>query len=242
MGFGRTDAKAILSQRRALNDALTGLLLPEIGQPGPQYAGDLVPGASQLQEQAFGAVAGLPGSAQAGARDDALMRLLSGEPSFTGDVFQQAIAAPTLQQFERDILPLINRSLAARGVANSEIRAKALGQAAADVNQQLLGARSTLEFNSRESALSRLLPAIEASLGTQIAPIQLAANVGATQRDIAGQQSADAYRKFLETQPLFSPALGLTPLLLNQPVPAPQSSSGGGFGGGFLGGLVGSFF
>lgn len=239
MGYGRTAAKELGNYNAQLNTGLYNFLSGEIGQPGPQFSESLAPGASPLQETAF--KLGTEFAGPDAQIDPALKRLLSGELAIGPDTFQNVIANPTLQQFNRDILPGIDSRLAARGIANSEARARALGQAGTDVNQQLLGARSQLEFQSRESALGRLGPAIEQALGMKLAKIGTSSALGGEQRNIAGQQSLDRYRQFLEAQPIFNPALGQLPLLLNQGIPVSSGTSQGGGGiGSALGTIAGA--
>ena len=248
MSGGRRRAAALIGERLAITKSINDFLRPQIGQPGPQFTGDLAPGASELQQQGF-ELAGSFGSG--GERTAALERLLSADPAFRADeleeIFQAGIARPTLRQFERDILPGIDQRFAARGIANSGVRARALALAGSDVNEQLLAARSGLQLaqiGSRERALDRVGPAIQSSLANELSGIAVRATTGETQRAIQGEQMADAFRRFLEAQPVFNPALGLLPVSLNSPIPGVQSKDRGGLGsalGTIAGGIGGAF-
>ena len=213
----------------ALLSDLTNFLNNEIGRAGPQFSQELAPGASPLQQRAFQLAeqfgAGDP------AREAAMARLLGGETSFVPDsgeteaFYQANIGAPLAREYERS-LDQIDQRMALRGLGDSGVRARALTDAHRNFLDTSRAARTDLAYRdlsamraSRESALNRLGPAIAQSLGMDTARISILGGVGDVQREIDSQQRQDTYRRFLEAQPLYNPALQMIGGPIQQPAP-----------------------
>ena len=192
--MGLVDFEELVRFRQLGNiQRLNRFLKDEIGQPGPQYGGDLAPGISPLQQQAFDQAEeffdtdfGLDAEGQA-----ALQRLLSGEvaegagevdlqagevafrndPKLQEEFFKANVQDPALKNFNENLLPGIDQRFAARGVSNSGGRFAELGNAANDVGSQLTRGRTDLAFRrldlenqSREQAFDRRANANENAL------------------------------------------------------------------------------
>lgn len=228
----------------------------QIGQPGPQYSGDLAPGASPLQQMSFDAAAQFAGP-NAG-RDAAMQALLSGQTGYVPDTggagetyYENNVVKPLYRDYTMG-LDAIDARLATMGLADSGVRARALGQANQQYLDQVERGRSEFAYKdrqamlaSRESALDRLGGAIGQSLGIDLSKIGTLADAGASQRQIQGQQMSDVYRRFLEAQPIYNPALGI----IGSPAQYRSVPTGGATGaspyaavlGGLTGGLTGYF-
>lgn len=234
---------------------LSRFLKPMIGAPGPVYEGSLAPGASPLQQQAFAAAGQFMGpNAQ---RDPAVARLLGGEAGFVPDAgeqerfFQANVANPLFRDYERG-LGSIDARLANMGLASSGVRARALTDANRGLVDSLERGRSELAYKdrqamlaSRESSLDRMSNAIAQSLGIDLAKIGTASDLGDIERTIEGQKASDAFRRFLEAQPIFNPALAIIggPSTYRGAVsnPSATASPWGSVLAGLTGGLTGYF-
>lgn len=198
---------------------LADFLKPQIGQPGPVYSGNIAPGASPLQTTAFDAAGNFVGGPS--ERDPAVSRLLAGETGFVPDTGEGAAYynANVVKPLQHDFtfgLNAVDQRLGNMGLANSGVRARALTEAQRQYLDQVERGRSEFAYKdrtaylaSRESALDRMGGAIAQSLGIDLAKIGTASDQGGIQRQITGQQNSDAYRRFLESQPIYNPALAI---------------------------------
>ena len=238
MGAGVTK-----EQRRLLTE-YNAFLRTQIGQPGPQYEGDIAPGASELQERSFDLARDFAGPNQV---DPALARLLAGETGYVADTgeserfFQANVAKPLTREYDRS-LDAIDQRLAVRGLGDSGVRARAFTDVNRNFTDSLERGRSEFAYkdrqnllNSRESALDRLSQGISQSLGLDLSRMAVVGGAGDLQRSITGQQNQDAYRRFLEAQPIYNPALQLIGGPIQQP------TAGGAPGNGtWVDGLLGA--
>lgn len=190
-------------EQRSILDMLTKILGGELGQPG-----EMPPGASQLQEQLFGALSGGEtggaGSAiQAGS--EYLDRLLSQDydPTAGQEYWEQAFQKPMMQQWEQEIMPSIAEKYGGAGAISSSGFNRAMGQAGANMQTQLGGQLADVLYQGQQAHKGRQLQG--AGLSQQLAG--LLGQAGGEQRNIGLQQ-------WESQQPWGNPWLNFLPLAL----------------------------
>ncbi|TNF87099.1 MAG: hypothetical protein EP301_07385 [Gammaproteobacteria bacterium] len=201
--FGGTEKIDILTggQKRLLR-GLTDILGEQLGQGGPVYGGQITPGATPLQQQAFG----LAGQAIPGV-GGALSQMLSGapDPEMIRNYYETAVAAPARLGFEdtmRDISGRLGETYGTSGGLGA-----ALGSAAARFNTGLAGQLAGLQFGERQSALNRQAQAVPMALAQRQQQLGQMLGAGGTQRAIQGQQLGEDYAKWQQAQPYANPWL-----------------------------------
>lgn len=201
---------------------LIGFLSGEVGQPGPQFGGEIVPPADPLQELAFAGAESFGTDQTAQAQDAALLRLLQAEPAFQADpalreeFFQKQILQPATRDFDRVVLQRLDERFGAAGLADSGVRADATSQSLSDFFGDLEGIRAELAFEddrrvgvSQERALDRLQFAVPQASNLGINRLNVLSGAGQQRRSISAQQNQEAYNRFLAEQPIFNPAIPL---------------------------------
>lgn len=203
-GMNIYQLQALGALSSALSSPLVDQLLPSVGAPDTSNLPALPTGASELQQTAQSSLSqllsgnllsGLPDVPEYSTRateqlQPALSRLLSGEPAYQVDprqteaLFQQAVAAPTIRQFQEEILPAIQEQHVGTGTLYSTMRAQAEAREASRLASELAAqraqwARAEQEAarQAAESAANRaagLLPsALAWALESQAQPVQL---------------------------------------------------------------------
>ena len=236
--MGNEAANQLYNAQTGLLTGLSSFLGGQIGQPGPVYAGDLAPPPSALQQTSFDLAQRF--ATQPNAADPALARLLAGETGFvpgqgeTEAFFQSNVAKPLARGFDT-ALNQIDQRLAMRGLGDSGVRARAFTDANRSYADSLERGRSEYAYKdraaylqSRESALDRMSGAIAQSLGLDLSKIAVAGGAGDVQREIQGQQAQDAFRRFLEAQPIYNPAMQLVGGPIQQPASIYQGNQDNG--------------
>jgi hypothetical protein len=222
----------------------TGVTYESMGLPSDFQA---VPGPGPLLSAAFMEAArfGQGTDPLSQQREQSLGRLLSGESAFTADpelrerYFTEAIQRPTLQAFEREVLPSIAERFAGGGQTGAARRFT--NTAITDLMTNLSGQRAgllrqdeVLGAEMQSQALGRMLAGIQPSLQAQTTPISVMGQMGGWQRGITGQQRGEELMRAMLAQPWSDPRLGLYGAFLGN-APLAQLGSMGMQG---LGGII----
>lgn len=213
-GGSQTETVLTDEQRRVLNE-ISRLVLGEIGQPGDVYPGQIVPGASDLQQQGFGHLSSYLGS-------DALQSMLSGQPAWTPDPAARgrvydAAEATAMNQLQSRMLPLLEERFNAMGAGRSGGLQQSMTNTAGDVTLGLGQLRAGLEYQdetARRGAMENAANRQGAGLGMYGQGIQNLMAGGQTQRNIQGQQFGEQFGKWMSGLPEYNPMLGLLPQVL----------------------------
>lgn len=221
--FGGTSSAPLWNTGQVdLRDTMVNQVRNAIGQGVPAYAGQITPGASQLQQQAFGMAPGMLGAGMAPGVQSAISGLLSGAPAYQIDpatsaaYYRDAVVGPMQQQFG-DILRGLDARYGAR-FGRSGGQLQAANQAAERFGTQLAGIQGDLVYRDEmarrqalENAQGRIGTGVQAAFGQGAenrANLGALATLGGEQRAIAGQQGVEDYGKWLYSQPYNNPWLG----------------------------------
>ncbi len=198
---GSSSLENILTpEQNELLQALIGEVLPEIGQAGPVFGGQIAPDPSQLQQQAFG---NLGGGGLGGEAQSAISRLLGG--TIDTEARDRLVAAQqsSSQAQLQDTFKLIEERANASGAGRSGSLNQALAQAAGATQMGLDRFQAGLTFQQEQEAANRQLGglgAFQSFSGAQL-------GAGGVQRNIAGQQASEAFNKWLAGQPFANPTV-----------------------------------
>ena len=218
------------------------------GQSFTPYSGQIAPGASQLQQQAFGLGGQIgPGSTMFGDQYGAMQQAMSGQPAFEID----PAARQSVYDAERNVAMNefndIGRGIAEQynmgGLGRSGGFNRSLSRAGGLLSDQLSARYSGLAYQdeqdrraSMENAANRSMTAAGQMNTMQQNDLTMMANLGGQQRQIQGEQNQEEYNKWLSSQPEFHPWLNYMGQALapTQAVIQESGSSGllGGLGGG----------
>lgn len=227
-----TENQSILSgdQKNFLR-ALVAQIMPEIGQAGEVYAGQIAPDASPLQQEAFASLSNIFG----GQSGQALNQLLSGQPAYEVDPaarqqLYQAEMASQMGQLDDTWARLEERANFDGGSGRSGGLNRSMTQAAADTHLGLGRFYGGLGYQDEQARRMAAQQGVQnQAIGLQAQNQMLGAQLGAgqMQRGIEGQQYAEAYNKWLAGRPENNPWLGFTPQVLGTQTTTPVSETWG---------------
>lgn len=215
-------------QQSGVNQQLSGLFRNSIPSGATPYPGPLTAPLSQglMGIQSYlnnpSTLAGLTGPSA--SQQSALNTLISGKPSFdlspgvTNQYFNDAVAAPLLQTYDRQIAPRLNQQFANLGATFTSNRVQQQQRQLSDLQSNLATQRGTLAYQDQslaaqlsDSAAQRQLQGL--SLAPQIQQMGVNnANSLATALNsfqTYDQTAATAkYQDFLRTAPENNPLIG----------------------------------
>lgn len=210
---------SLTSGQMGLLNSLGSWVQSQVGQGITPYGGELVAGASPLQEEAFGLGAGFSGTNAANQRGIAIQQILSGAPAFQNiaadPYFQEydtAVSAPALRMFQNTMIPQVLQAYGAGGPSGAVI--DALGTAGADLSANLAANRAQFVDTWLGRAAQDRVAGVGLSAEEQMRPIALAASLGDVQRGITNEQLAAEYGRWESAQPWANPVLGFIPSVL----------------------------
>ncbi len=220
-----------------LLDELTNLLKGQLGQGVEPYPGQLVPGASEIQQQLFdllspigGAIGGLTTQ---GA--DYISQLLQRQfnPEEATQYWQQAFVNPAMHEWEQNIVPQVMEYYAGQNAVDSGAAMRALAKSGTDLQTQLNAELANLLWGEKQSLQSR--QDLASQMGLNLLPATI--GMGEEQRGITQQLMQEPYQKWQMSQPWANPWLQYLPVALGTtPYQVNTYTTGGG--GGLLGGLM----
>jgi len=234
-----------------LLDELTNLLKGQLGIGIEPYSGQLVPGASEIQQQLFemlspeGTVGGLT---KQGAEYISQLMQQQFNPQEAQDYWQRAYVMPAQRAWEETVVPEVMERYAGANALDSGAARRALAKSWGDVQSQLNAELAKILWGEKQSLAQR--QDIASRLGLSLLPEVM--GMGEEQRAITQELMQEPYQKWQMSQPWANPwlnylgtALGTTPYQIN------TYTTGGGSGllgsllptAGRMGmaGLVGSF-
>lgn len=258
--FGKTETTPLWRPNQFyVSDAITNQVASAIGQGVDPYSGQITPGTSPLQQQAFGAAGGLLSNPLSTPMQSGVERLLSGEPAYQIDpatsraYYDEAVYRPAMQEFGDTLRGLDARYGARFGKSGAQL--EAAHRAAERFGTNLAGIRGDLAYRDEmarrqaaENAMGRIGTGVQAGLGMSgdmRANLGMMAGLGGEQRAIEGQQLAEDYGKWLYAQPYNNPWLGFmgtaltpTPMMqTQQPGILPGLGAAASAAGGIVGGI-----
>jgi len=220
-----------------LLDELTNLLKGQLGQGVEPYPGQLVPGASEIQQQLFemlmpsgGAVGGLT---KQGA--DYISQLMQQQfnPEEAQDYWQRAYVKPAQRTWEETVVPEVMERYAGQNALDSGAARRALAKSWGDVQSQLNAELAKILWGEKQSLTQRQDTASQ--LGLNLLPQVI--GMGEEQRGITQEMLQEPYQKWQMSQPWANPWLQYLPTTLGtNPYQVNTYTTGGG--GGLLGGLM----
>jgi hypothetical protein len=231
-GFTKSDTSLenILSpEQNQVLRALVAQVLPQIGQAGEVYQGQIAPGASPLQQQGFDMLGGMFG----GQSGNALANMLSGQSAYqvdpaARDKLYGAEKASQMSQLQ-DTFKMIEERANMSGAGRSGGLQHSLGQAAAQTQLglgQFYGGLSYKDEQERRMGLENAAQRQLGGLGAQQGMLQMLLGGGQTQRNIMGQQNAEGYNKWLAAQPYANPMVSAyLPTILGTQTQTPVQES-----------------
>ena len=212
--------------------ALSGIidqLLPQIGQPGEVYQGQIAPGVSPLQQQGFDML----GSMFGGQSGNALSNMLSGQSAYqvdpaARDKLYGAEQASQMSQLQ-DTFKMIEERANMSGAGRSGSLQRSLGRAAGETQLglgQFYGGLSYQDEQARRMGLESAAQRQVGGLGAQQGMLQMLLGGGDMQRNIAGQQNAEGYNKWMAAQPWANPTVAaFLPTVLGTQTQTPVQES-----------------
>lgn len=190
-----------LYMRQMGSDVYKGLVQGNIGRPGPQYGGQLVPGVSPLQQAGFDVAGGLPpiasGGMQLGAQMSAGLdpggpgRIAAGAESAMGDIlspmdagaardyWQGSFVDPAMRNLTERILPAVSERYAGAGTHGAVSGGgfgRAIGRATGDVATGLNAQLGQILFGADQAARNRQLGGVNAATSAALLPSRIAAS------------------------------------------------------------------
>ncbi len=254
LGSGKIKTKNILTdEQNATLTALNRQVFGEIGKGSAVYPDQIVPGATGAQTQVFEQVnRGFDRTERDAGQDQAIMDLLSGDPSFDVDPtarreLYEAERSEELRRFQEEILPMLSRAYGARGAARSgglersmRLGSERLGEDLYRRNTELLYADEGARRQELSRSRDRQAVGVEADImGRQGQYGELGARfgLGAQERGIQGEANSEAYNKWLSGQPYYNPWLGYLPSALGTKAKAAAGVQKEGSGGIILGAI-----
>lgn len=229
-GSSDTERIPVLNDEQMdLVNRFAGILSGRLGRSVRPPPFDLAAPASPLQEMAFSMIPGLGTSDMARTRQAALSGIMEGRVPFANDqafnsIFQ-TMAAPARRSFygPKGTLDQVLHRFGSSG--RSGVTLGALADASADFESNLAGQGYEQQFGTLRSLFA---PSVQASAAEETRPIRYALEAGAQQRDIANQQIAGRYQKWLLRQPWSSPWLQFLPAALTKTHAVGQETDEGG--------------
>jgi len=220
-----------------LLDELTNLLKGQLGQGVEPYPGQLVPGASEIQQQLFkmlmpsgGAVGGLT---KQGA--DYVSQLMQQQfnPDEVTQFWQHAYVKPAERAWEEAVVPKVMEYYAGQNALDSGAARRALAKSGTDLQTQLNAELAKLLWGEKTNLQSR--QDLASQLGLNLLPQVI--GMGEEQRGITQQLMQEPYQKWQMSQAWANPWLSYLPVALGtNPYQVNTYTTGGG--GGLLGGLL----
>ena len=252
-GGGVTQAPLMTWDQQNLLHMLTSKVAGELNLGVPAYEGEIAPGASELQQQAFDKAKLLGTTDRDVQRQEALARGLADpnyrfRPEDYEKYYDEKVRKPSEMEWKRDVLPQILHQYGSGGDTGALARALSMSGADLQTNRDAQRAQMGLEgLKAEQTAMEgyyNRIPAVGAAdLKDQYSSILTQASLGDTQRNIKGQQNAADLWKWEYSRPYNNPwvtqysqlALGSQS---QQPIYIPPAQGGSGGGGGGAGGYL----
>lgn len=253
--MGKEDAKTdvrnvdvLLPGQKNLLNRILKFLGPEIGE-GLEIPEDIgqVPGATDLQQQAFDAAAEFGGGRLGGIRDAIIERMVA--PPESRAQFDQEVFAPTMRDFFRKggVVSQLQERYGTTS-ATSGALARGIGQGVENLGTNLGAQRAVYAREDERDYRNRLPTAFGLATAEETNPLSIAASLGAAERQILAQQEAGELERFYAQQPGANPNLSLLPMALGTRAFTPtiqQTAGKPGYGpliGAGIGGAIGTYF
>jgi hypothetical protein len=211
---GPTNVSTMTNGQERILDSLTSQVAGQIGQPGPQYAGQRVADSTANQRLAF---AGAPGASQQHPDlQSAITAALSGagNPDEVRQLFQDSLGPANLA-FDRQLNRVGNQfgDVYGKTGALPEMAGRATAEYGMGLNQ-LLG---QLTYNDQNAARDRqagsIAPAAMAQQ-QQMNSLKDLFNLGTAQQGLSQQQLMGQYSQWQDQQWENNPALDFLPLIM----------------------------
>lgn len=240
---------------RELFKVLTDWLQPQIGQGVAPYPGTTVPEISPLQQAGFDVAGGYAPIAVGGQQyyQDVLGQQMTGggpfqqmagqtlgglmqpyDPASATRHWQQAFVDPAMQNWQRDIMPLIKESYVARGAGESGALNRALARSGQELGTGLSSQLANILYSGEQAQLGRQQTGVGQAMQMAQLPGQLLGqaggvtgqgadllgqmmNIGTMQRGFAAEPLQEELWKWQQEQPYQNPYLQFLPMALQQP-------------------------
>lgn len=218
MIFGSSDSgghvgnvSTLLPGQEDLLNQLVSMLSGQVGQGVSSYGGQIAPGASNLQNLAFGGVENLfKGGGAYGQGSNALESILGDyDPASALEFFNTSVKQPILDIFKEDILPQTLEPFVGMDALSSSAAMDASKQAGEDVASNLANILGNLVYQGEQSHLGRQAGSLGQSLNFAQMPINAALQAGGTQYGIESAQNQEGYNKWFSEQGYNNPYLSL---------------------------------
>ena len=212
---------------RNLYQQMYGAATPTIQSGVSSYPGQITPGASDLQSQAFNLLGGYGGQDLSGLNwqqpaqfqqqaDNVLNSYMQPyDPSQALQTWQNQFVGPSMLNWQQNVMPGIKEAYLGRGgTAESGTLARAMSRSGADLSTMLGGQLSGLLNQDYQGYMGRQQTGLNQMQSWAQMPGQMMGtsldqllNAGGTQRQISAQQMQEPYQKWLGEQPYSNPWL-----------------------------------
>jgi hypothetical protein len=181
----------------------------EIGKGVEGYGGQIVPGAGDIQQDAFSMIQDmLGGGGMAGQSQDVLQQILGGyDPAAAKDYWKETVYDPGKMRLMEDIMPGIMEKYAGAGASESGAARRAMAGAGQRFETDAQGQLAELLYKGQESDLERKLRGVQEVGQMQRTMADIGLTGGEQQRGIAGEQMGADYAEWQRQQAYNNPWL-----------------------------------
>ncbi|HID93413.1 MAG TPA: hypothetical protein EYP60_04875 [bacterium (Candidatus Stahlbacteria)] len=236
---------ALTKDQRRLLDEYTSMIRSGLAEEVTPYGGQITPGASKMQKEAFGKIQELMDKQRGfGIAKSAISDILSEyDPEAAKQAWERGVYDPAKMRLLEETIPGIMEGYVAGGGSRSGAAGRALAKAGAQFETEMAGTLSQILYEGEQAHETRRQAGISQALQQQqmeqtAAELGLAA--GEVQRGISSEKLQEQYQKWLQKQPYGSPWLQQIPTALGV---SPYDITTVAFPGtsGFLGGILGKY-
>jgi len=252
MAYSITQQPLLTGGQRGNLDELMKILSEQLGRGVEPYPGQMVPGASQLQEQGFSMAGGLPGQFDRfqGMAEGALSDVLTPyDPASATEFWEKSYKQPGLETWRQDVIPSIKEHYASRDAADSGAMDRAIARSGKDLTSDMSAKLAELIYGGEQAHKGRQTVGIDQAgrvAGMPLAAIASLMGTGGTKRQIAGEELSEPYQKWASSQPYANPWLSYLSPGLNvrafeniiEPSQMMMPTQGGGAGPGLMSALL----
>jgi len=199
-------------EQEAMLKQLLAQLSGEMGGEPDAYGGQMAPDLSKLERTSLAALeeralqsAGVGGDSTMSAARGAVERGAEAD-KFDQEGFDkyfgEAVAAPMLDMFKRDVLPALSKRFTGSGTASSD-RMKAERTSTDDLTKSLTSSRADLLFKTTEAGKDRSLKAASLApgvVGGEADALLKLLSGGSVPREVEGNKLAMDYQEFIRQQ------------------------------------------
>ncbi|MBI9081502.1 MAG: hypothetical protein JEY79_17390, partial [Pseudodesulfovibrio sp.] len=173
------------------------------------YGGTYTPGASGLQQGAFSSIEDmLAGGQGMGQAQDFLTSLMQPyDDTAAKTYYQDAILAPTMQNWQNEVLPQVREAMISQGAGSSGAANRAIAKSGADMMTNLNANMASTLYGDKQRYTQNAMGGAQGLSQVNQLLAQLGLSGGQQQRQIASEQGQEGYNDWLMEQDWNNPWL-----------------------------------